>query len=235
MKKLSNSFLLFLALCFCWSSASAQWNGSSGSTGNIYRSGNVCIGSSTSPEQLLTLSADNKPVLRFERTGSNRWDYEIYATGGGHLRFRGGAHGTGDALQDNMVIRGTGKVSIGTLNAPETIGSINIEKFRLFVAGGMLTDEVIVRTNWADYVFEKDYELKPLSEVAKHIEEKGYLHNTPSAAEIESNGLNVGDVTVNQQEKIEELFLHMIAMEKRLEGLEKENATLKAQLANERD
>lgn len=234
MKNVNYSFLLFFALCFCWSSASAQWAGSTGTTGNIYRSGNVCIGSSTSPEQLLTLSADNAPVLRFERTGANRWDYEMYATGGGQLRFRGGSHGTGSTLKDHMVIRGSGKVSIGTLNAPTSIGSINIDQFKLFVAGGILTEEVIVRTKWADYVFEEDYELKPLAEVAKHIEENGYLHNTPSATEMESNGLNIGDVTVNQQEKIEELFLHLIALEKRMERLEKENETLKAQLEEER-
>lgn len=62
-----------------------------------------------------------------------------------------------------------------------------------------------------------------LKEVENHIQEKGHLHNTPFAKEIQKNGLNVREITTNQQEKIEELFLHLIEMEKRIAELEKEN------------
>lgn len=180
--------------------------------------GNVGIGTSA-PDQLFTLYDANEPVMRFERAGSN-WDYEIYATSGGQLRFRGGTNGTGDQLTDHMVMNGQGKLMIGTENAPSQLGTINIDQFRLFVAGGVLTEEVIVRTDWADYVFEEDYELTPLQEVETHIQEKGYLHHTPSAAVIESGGLHLGEITVNQQEKIEELFLHLIEMEKEVKQLQ---------------
>jgi hypothetical protein len=43
-------------------------------------------------------------------------------------------------------------------------------------------------------------------------------------------GLELGKITTIQQEKIEELFLHLIEMEKRLKKLEKENQALKAQI-----
>ena len=43
----------------------------------------------------------------------------------------------------------------------------------------------INNSGWCDYVFEADYELMPLEDVDAHIQEKGHLHNTPSAEEIE--------------------------------------------------
>ncbi|MEL6590598.1 MAG: hypothetical protein AAFQ68_10970, partial [Bacteroidota bacterium] len=74
------------------------------------------------------------------------------------------------------------------------------------------------------------YELMPLESVANHIQVNGYLHNMPSAAEVVENGIDVSEMTVMQQEKIEELFLHMIEMNERMKTLEAENAALKAQL-----
>jgi len=130
----------------------------------------------------------------------------------------------GNAL---MSIEPNGKVTIGTQNVPSIINSINTSTFKLFVKGGIATEEVVVATGWCDYVFEKDYELTPLKDVEAYIKKKGHLHNTPSGSEIESNGLELGGITVNQQEKIEELFLHLIDIDKRLKTLEAENAALK--------
>ncbi len=58
-----------------------------------------------------------------------------------------------------------GKVAVGTDKTPSDIGGINIDHYKLFVKGGILTEEVRVRTGWSDYVFEEDYDLKPLEEV----------------------------------------------------------------------
>jgi hypothetical protein len=63
-----------------------------------------------------------------------------------------------------------------------------------------------------------------------NIEEKGHLHNTPSGATIEEDGLDVGGMMVNQQEKIEEIYLHLIAMNKKILALEAENEGLKAEI-----
>lgn len=43
-------------------------------------------------------------------------------------------------------------------------------------------------------------------------------------------GLDLGDMATMQQVKIEELFLHLIDINKRLQALETENAQLKADL-----
>ncbi|MEM6700284.1 MAG: hypothetical protein AAF599_17905, partial [Bacteroidota bacterium] len=119
------------------------------------------------------------------------------------------------------------KMTIGTTNRPTMVGINNTTDYRLFVCGGILAEEwLIPSVTWCDYVFEKDYDLKSLPEVEQHIAIKGHLHNTPSAEKIENNGLEVAKMTVNQQEKIEELFLHMIEMDKRVKALEEKNEQL---------
>lgn len=224
MKNLFVNYFLILGFILCCTQIEAQqWTGTNNLHNPLLRYGRVDIGNGTiNQERLLTLHAATKPILRFSRGNGGHWDYEIYATSGGHLRFRGGGDTSGDNLTDHMTIQGSGRVTIGTLAAPQNIGGVSIKQYRLFVAGGILTDEVTVRTNWADYVFDKDYKLMPLNKVEEHINLNGYLHNTPSASDIENNGMNVGDIAVNQQEKIEEIFLHLIDAEKKVVALQKE-------------
>lgn len=126
---------------------------------------------------------------------------------------------------------GTQKVSIGTANTPTNVGGADISAYKLFVSGGILSEAVRVRVGWADYVFDKDYDLKSLSEVENFIQEKGHLPNVPSAATVEADGLELGDITKVQQEKIEELFLHTIAQEKELKKQKEENQKLEERLA----
>jgi len=81
---------------------------------------------------------------------------------------------------------------------------------------------------WPDYVFEKGYELKPLTEVENFINTEKHLPGVSSAKTIAENGLNLGEMQKMQMEKIEELYLHLIALEKRVKQLEEENTALKA-------
>lgn len=104
-------------------------------------------------------------------------------------------------------VKNNGLVLLGTTSSPKMITAKG-EKYRLYVNGGALFNEVKVETGWADYVFQEDYELTSLEEVEAQIERTGHLHNTPSAKEIaENGGVELGSMTVNQQEKIEEIFL----------------------------
>ncbi len=115
-----------------------------------------------------------------------------------------------------------GKVAIGTIETPDELdnGNIDILHYTLYVRGGLLSDEVRVRTNWADYVFEDSYQLKPLFEVESFINTNGHLPNVPSAKEVEAGGIEIGDMTRIQQEKIEELTLYIIDLQKQINKLE---------------
>jgi len=126
----------------------------------------------------------------------------------------------------------TETLSIGTTNRPTTLGGQNLSNYRLYVCGGILAQELFVNNSaWCDYVFDTDYTLTSLEDVESHIEEKGHLHNTPSEAEIATNeGFEIGEMTRNQQEKIEEIFLHLIDLNEQIKQLKAENTTLKIQV-----
>jgi hypothetical protein len=51
----------------------------------------------------------------------------------------------------------------------------------------------------------------------------------PSAADLNGT-VNLGDATVQQQEKIEEIYLHLIEMNKEIKALKAENAEYSAQV-----
>jgi len=73
---------------------------------------------------------------------------------------------------------------------------------------------------WADYVFKKDYKLKPLSEVEEHIKNTGCLPGVISEDEALRKGVNVGDIQVKFLEKIEELTLYIIEQDKKIKDLQ---------------
>jgi hypothetical protein len=120
-----------------------------------------------------------------------------------------------------------GKVGIGGNSTtafgdfPAAAGSVDVTGYNLFVKGGILTEEIRVSLNagWADYVFDKGYDLKPLAEVEDFIAENGHLPNVPSAKEVCENGIELGEMAKIQQEKIEELTLYLIEQHKAIEEL----------------
>lgn len=88
--------------------------------------------------------------------------------------------------------------------------------YRLAVKGAIRADRVKVYTNWADFVFEKDYSLPTLEEVERHIKENGHLKDIPSAIEVEKNGIELGDMNKRLLQKVEELTLYLIELNKEL-------------------
>ncbi|MEL6340116.1 MAG: hypothetical protein AAFP04_01825 [Myxococcota bacterium] len=73
------------------------------------------------------------------------------------------------------------------------------------------TDAIVTYSGWADYVFDNDYTLRPLTDVADFIEENRHLPDVPTAEEIAKRGNNLGETDAVLLRKIEELTLYMIA------------------------
>lgn len=95
----------------------------------------------------------------------------------------------------------------------------NYQNFLLWVEEGIVSQDFAIAntTDWPDYVFAKNYKLPSLSEVEKMIKEKGHLPTMPSAAEVEKNGFTVNDMTKRMVKTIEELTLHTINQEKKID------------------
>lgn len=141
--------------------------------------------------------------------------YGNYAPGLGHkLSVQGGSA----FIEGNIITNGS--VGIGTTTFVD-----GTDTYRLCVKGGVRADRVKVYTTWADYVFEKDYDLPTLEEVEQHIKDKGHLKDIPSAKEVETSGIELGEMNKLLLQKIEELTLYMIEMKKEI-------TTLKSQIKN---
>lgn len=129
----------------------------------------------------------------------------------------------------------TGYMAIGNFDAetPMAIPS----GYRLVVESGILTEKIkvalkssTVGADWADYVFEPDYKLMSLEEVENFTKENKHLPNVPSADEMVASGLDVAQTSKMFMEKIEELTLYMIELNKEVKALKAENEVLKAKL-----
>ncbi|MES2798211.1 MAG: hypothetical protein V4683_19740 [Bacteroidota bacterium] len=120
---------------------------------------------------------------------------------------RGGKDGS------NVVINNipNGKVGIGRYPSI----------YNLEVNGTIKSNEVIVESGWADYVFEENYKLKSLKEVASFITKNKHLPDVPSAKEIQENGAKLSEITTKMMAKIEELTLYLIKQEAEIESLKK--------------
>ncbi|WP_185157286.1 cell wall anchor protein [Chryseobacterium sp. LAM-KRS1] len=147
--------------------------------------------------------------------------YDHYQSNDVGLLTLSSPHTQGDWAKYVFTVRANGKVLIGTSWNNTALSACNdCNEYRLFVKDGIKTEKVKIEvpsTNgWADYVFGKDYHLRSLEEVEKHIEQKGHLPNIPSAEEVVKNGINVGEMDAKLLEKIEELTLYSIEQNKQL-------------------
>ncbi|WP_303318599.1 hypothetical protein Q4Q34_04630 [Flavivirga abyssicola] len=127
-----------------------------------------------------------------------------------------------DGGGDNLTIN-NGTVGIGTTDT---------KGFKLGVNGKIAATEVKVATysNWADFVFEKNYNLPTLKEVEEHIKENGHLKDIPSAKEVKKDGFFLGDMDSKLLQKIEELTLYTIEQQKELQNQKVINEALEERL-----
>ncbi|SDF65297.1 autotransporter outer membrane beta-barrel domain-containing protein [Epilithonimonas hungarica] len=127
----------------------------------------------------------------------------------------------------NWIRGNNGTIGIGTSNLPSDGIAGDGEKYKLFVKDGIKTEKVKVEiaaaNGWADYVFTKDYKLMPLKEVENYISINGHLPEVPSTEEAIQNGIELKEMNILLLKKIEELTLHLIKQDKRIEELEANN------------
>jgi hypothetical protein len=122
----------------------------------------------------------------------------------------------------NVVLQPSwGQVTIGTYTPAAG--------YKVSVAGKIICTEARVQAqaSWPDYVFADDYQLPSLESVEKFVKQNKHLPNIPPAAEVEKQGFDLGDMNRKLLEKVEQLTLHLIEMEKEIKMAKTEIAELK--------
>jgi hypothetical protein len=112
-------------------------------------------------------------------------------------------------------------ITVGTSAVAIPSGST----YKMAVGGGIITEKVRIATNgttaWADYVFEPNYKLRSLSEVAQYIKINKHLPDVPSIAEVQASGIDLAQTQVMLLQKVEELTLYVIEQQREIERLKK--------------
>lgn len=170
-------------------------------------SGYLMMGSQASTNMVMD---NNEIQVRNNGAGSH-----LYLQNGGGNVFVGDA--TNFNSSHRLGVDGNA-VFLGAVRIGETVTPGG---YKLAVDGKAICTELLVRLvpNWPDYVFNNKYKLRGLNEVEDFIKKNNHLPGIPSAKEVESNGINVGEMQKLQMEKIEELTLYIIELKKEIEKL----------------
>ena len=186
----------------------------------ISPTGNVGIGAIVPGNKLhVTGTGASAVVSRITHTGDANSPGAALQVSNGYGVVNGyyevfGVYGNNYAT-NYLSVRDNGSIGIGL---PVTSAAY---PYKLSVNGTIGAKEVIVtNTGWADYVFQRGYRLKPLTELAAYIEEHHHLPGIPSESEVKEKGVSVGEMQAKLLAKIEELTLHMIQAEERNRALQ---------------
>ena len=111
----------------------------------------------------------------------------------------------------------------GNTNVSGTLSANVLETENANINGSLCVQEIRVHRAgtpcWPDYVFSKNYKLLPLVEVEQFIKENKHLPAVPSAAEVEANGVNLGEMNAILIQKVEELTLYILDLQKQINEL----------------
>jgi hypothetical protein len=113
-----------------------------------------------------------------------------------------------------------GKLGVGIASGDFT--TFMAKNTKLGVNGTISATEVVVAAyaNWPDFVFNADYKLNTLSEIETFVKANKHLPGVPSATEVEKEGVSLGEMNKVLLQKVEELTLHLIELEKKINQLE---------------
>ena len=112
-----------------------------------------------------------------------------------------------------------GRTNIG--NGTNYILTGDHADYMLAVDGKVVAKRYITtQTAWADFVFAPNYKLPTLQDEINSITQNHTLVGVPSQADITSCGNDVGETQAILLMKIEELYLHVIELQKQLDALQ---------------
>ncbi|MCV9387472.1 tail fiber protein [Reichenbachiella ulvae] len=197
--------------------AQRAWSGSAGILFSAYASNGYVNGG-------LVTTGNTKYKFNAQSFGSSYHGAKMIYTDHSSIRFYISPPSTGADQDVNWgtavlsLYRG-GKVGVGTTNPTSMLsvaGKMDAQEIKVLVGAGVAPD----------YVFADDYKLTTLEETAEYIQQNRHLPEIPSAAEMEANGVELGEMNMLLLKKIEELTLHLIEKDEQLKKVKARLAEL---------
>ncbi len=196
--------------------------------------GNVGIGIAN-PSAALHIYKSNIPNFKLQNSFSyleigvanNNGNFATYSDKG-DVVFRTGTtlpkHGMVFFINDD---NNDGKSSIRFMDQNRVImGIYNNAAVR--INGKLFTKEMHVKTNvWSDFVFDDNYNLITIEDLAKYINKNKHLPDVPTEKEVKEKGINVAEMNAVLLQKVEELTLYLIEQDNKIKKMEKEIEELK--------
>ena len=157
----------------------------------------------------------------FDITTGNTYTFNP-SSGTGTLKIKTGPNNsTGiESTTELSLLSDANIINLGNSNKEHVTASANISASGTIFASQFNDDGT--NLNVPDYVFESEYKLKSLLEIEKYISSSKHLPNIPSREDKEGwLKLSVGDRDMKLLEKIEELTLYIIDLQKQINELKK--------------
>jgi hypothetical protein len=205
---------------------------------------NSGTGSAGSIAEMTRFSANNGNVAQIRFTtnryldgnswlsASTRMQVWTDVTPQGYIDFNpnGASYGIafGNGTAETMRLLQGGNLLIGKT-------STNNPSYMLDVNGTGRLNTVVVNATGADYVFDPGYRLSSLHDLETYVTKEHHLPGIAPAAQMQQEGVNLGDNQTCLLAKIEELTLYLIqedrrstALQEKIKQLEDRNKALEA-------
>ncbi len=212
----------------------------------LTRNGNIGINADPSANSGLTLADRSIDILRRStayttysppkginfRDATNVVNHTITTDANNVLTITPGADGSSSnvlQITGNQSTSGDATVA-GTVKAQKIIVGTqapvgNYSGYMLGVDGDIVGRKLIAETSdWADYVFAPDYQLRPLTDVAGFIAANHHLPDVPTTEEVKKNGVDLGEMNAKLLRKVEELTLYVLQQQKEIDALKNKPA-----------
>lgn len=124
----------------------------------------------------------------------------------------------GICTENHCWFNNTGNFGIGT-SAPT---------HKLDVRGTIRANEILVNIpSGADFVFDNNYHLMPLDQLSEYVQQNKHLPEVKSAAEMEQDGVTMGEMQIKLLQKVEELTLYILQQQQEINSLKQQIVELK--------
>jgi len=192
--------------------------------GNQLLDGNLMFASGARSIQFANPGSSSAAMMYMFASGSSNSDRMVLAHSPTYPNWGLQYNDNGD--QFNFLGAGTNRMTVNLSTGNVGIG-VASPVYRLEVCGTIRAKEVRVETGWCDYVFEKDYKLRSIDKLEQYINKNKHLPGIAPASEVEKDGLKIAEMNKAMMEKIEELSLYVIQLNKQNKQLQAEMNALK--------